>query len=62
MANSTGAELVDPILDVLRGQVESSDSFQGFQLLHCGLETYSWRMLTYQLSVVVLARVSVPCF
>jgi tubulin beta len=30
-----GAELVDPILDVLRAQVESSDSFQGFQLLHC---------------------------
>ncbi|GMK56852.1 hypothetical protein CspeluHIS016_0306920 [Cutaneotrichosporon spelunceum] len=29
-----GAELVDPILDVLRQQVESSDSFQGFQLLH----------------------------
>ncbi|WOO81512.1 Tubulin beta chain [Vanrija pseudolonga] len=29
-----GAELVDPILDVLRMQVESADSFQGFQLLH----------------------------
>lgn len=32
-----GAELIDPILDVLRQQVENTDSFQGFQLLHCEL-------------------------
>lgn len=30
-----GAELVDPVLDVLRQQAENSDSLQGFQVLHC---------------------------
>jgi hypothetical protein len=30
-----GAELAEPIMDVLRSQVENCDSFQGFQLLHC---------------------------
>ncbi|ADV21452.1 tubulin beta [Cryptococcus gattii Ru294] len=29
-----GAELVDPVLDVLRQQAENSDSLQGFQVLH----------------------------
>ncbi|NXD32511.1 TBB2 protein, partial [Spelaeornis formosus] len=29
-----GAELADPVLDVLRQQAESSDSLQGFQVLH----------------------------
>ena len=31
----TGAELVDPVLDVIRAQAEGADSLQGFQLLHC---------------------------
>jgi tubulin beta len=30
-----GAELVDPILDVLRQQAEGADSLQGFQVTHC---------------------------
>lgn len=30
-----GAELIDPIMDVLRRQAENTDSFQGFQVLHC---------------------------
>lgn len=29
-----GAELIDPILDIARGQAERSDSLQGFQVLH----------------------------
>ncbi|ORX39445.1 tubulin beta chain [Kockovaella imperatae] len=29
-----GAELVDPVLDVLRAQAEAADSLQGFQVLH----------------------------
>ncbi|CAD6582705.1 MAG: Tubulin beta chain (Beta tubulin) [Tremellales sp. Tagirdzhanova-0007] len=29
-----GAELIDPIMDVLRRQAENTDSFQGFQVLH----------------------------
>jgi tubulin beta len=30
-----GAELADPVLDVVRQQAESADSLQGFQVLHC---------------------------
>ena len=33
-----GAELVDPVLDVLRAQAEAADSLQGFQVLHCELQ------------------------
>jgi tubulin beta len=29
-----GAELVDQILDIARGQAERSDNLQGFQVLH----------------------------
>jgi hypothetical protein len=34
-ADWPGAELIDPILDVLRRQAESADSLQGFHVLHC---------------------------
>lgn len=52
-----GAELVDPILDVLRQQVENTDSFQGFQLLHC--ESLQACTTDPQLLVVVPVPVSV---
>ena len=29
-----GAELIDPILDIARGQAERADTLQGFQVLH----------------------------
>lgn len=53
-----GAELIDPILDVLRQQVENTDSFQGFQLLHCELRFVG--CANSQLSVAVPVPVSVP--
>lgn len=31
---TTGAELIDPILEIVRRQTEACDALQGFQLLH----------------------------
>lgn len=30
----SGAELIDPILDIIRRQSESCDALQGFQIIH----------------------------
>lgn len=31
---SSGAELIDPILDIIRRQSEACESLQGFQIIH----------------------------
>ena len=34
MAYVSGAELIDPILEIVRRQAEACDALQGFQLIH----------------------------
>lgn len=34
MELSSGAELIDPILDIVRRQAESCEALQGFQIIH----------------------------